>query len=350
MAIVLLIVGISLLILIHEMGHFFAAKYFGLLVEEFGIGFPPRLFKIKKGETVYSINLLPFGGFVRIHGEKKPEKDKEENKERSFWYLPIWKRSTIIVAGVAMNFILGWVLISTMFIVGAPTKVIVADVLDNTPAAAAGIMAGDRILELGNGEAFYAINEVKQLIGLVNDSKGKEISLKLLRGDEEMVINNIVPRIEPPEKEGALGIALSELGIKKHGIFAGIWNGLISSFNIIGAIFTALANLILGIFTGGAVLENFVGPVGIFQIAGQAAEFGLIFIIQLIALISLNLAVLNIIPIPALDGGRLLFLIIEKIKGSPVSGNKEMWAHAVGFIVLILLMVVITARDIINLF
>src|SRR3989344_1392030 len=183
MTILIFIIGISLLILIHELGHFLAAKYFGLWVEEFGIGFPPRLFKIKKGETVYSINLLPFGGFVRIHGEKRDPHVEEKNPKRSFWFLPIWKRAAIIGAGVFMNFILGWIVISGIYMVGAPSGVTITGVASDSPAVLAGLMNGDRVTGYTKTEEF---------IKFVNDNKGKEISFKVLRGNEEMKIK-IVP-------------------------------------------------------------------------------------------------------------------------------------------------------------
>jgi regulator of sigma E protease len=340
MIIFLFIVGISLLILIHELGHFLAAKWFGLLVHEFGIGFPPRLFGKKIGETLYSVNALPFGGFVRIHGEK-PEYEKEKLiPERSFAYRKIWKRALIIGAGVIMNFVLGWAVISMVFMIGTPTAIFITHVGENTPAREAGLMAGDAVLGFETSDAFTSF---------IAEGKGKEISLTILRGGEEIEILT-TPRLTHPKDEGALGIGFTEAGQERLGFFQSISAGFMTSVTMIAAICIALFNLLVGIFTGGAALEGFVGPVGIFQVANQTAQFGLVYLLQLIGLISLNLAVLNILPIPALDGGRLMFLLIEKIKGSPISAKREMVINATGFIILLLLMVLITARDVIQLF
>jgi len=340
MTILIFIIGISILILVHELGHFLAAKWFGLWVEEFGFGFPPRLFKWKRGETIYSFNLLPFGGFVKIHGEKRDPNQEEKQPERSFWFLKIWRRAVIIGAGVIMNLILGWLVISVIYMIGAAGGVLITDVTADTPAALAGVIAGDRILDFEKSEDF---------INFVNNSKGQEITLRALRGEEELEFK-VVPRVDPPAGQGALGISLTEVGLPRLGIFSAFKEGAITSAAILAAIAAALGNLIAGIFTGAPVLEQFVGPVGIFGIASQAASFGLVYLLQLIGLISLNLAVLNIIPIPALDGGRLLFLLFEKIKGSPLSPNKENIANAIGFALLLLLMVVITVRDVAKLF
>jgi len=340
MTIVIFIIGISILILIHELGHFLAAKWFGLWVEEFGFGFPPRLFKVKRGETIYSFNLLPFGGFVKIHGEKRDPQEEEKQPERSFWFLRIWRRAVIIAAGVIMNLILGWLVISIIYMIGASGGILVTNVTPETPAAIAGLLEGDRILDFqGSGD----------FINFVNNSKGEEITFRALRGEEELAFK-VVPRVDPPAGQGALGISLTEVGFPQLGVFPALWEGARTSLAILAAIAAALGNLIAGIFTGAPVLEQFVGPVGIFGIASQAASFGLVYLLQLIGLISLNLAVLNIIPIPALDGGRLLFLLFEKIKGAPLHPKREMIANAIGFALLLLLMVVITVRDVAKLF
>jgi len=341
MIILILIIGISLLILIHEAGHFVAAKSFGILVEEFGIGFPPRLLSKKIGETVYSINLLPFGGFVRIHGEK-PEFEKTENiPERSFAHLKLWKRATIIGAGIVMNFFLGWFILTGVYMVGVEQGILINHIDENTPAMEVGLLAGDKIIGFEDTTAFIAF---------IDASQGKEISMHIVRGGDEQEIV-VTPRVNPPEGEGALGIGLTDVEQQSLPFFVSLWEGLMTSLFVIGAICASLWGLIAGIFTGGGPsLENFVGPVGIFGVAENAAQFGLTPLLHIIGLISLNLVVLNVLPIPALDGGRLLFLLIEKIKGSPLSPKREVMANAIGFVALLLLMVVVTARDIFRLF
>lgn len=342
MAILIFIVGISFLILIHELGHFIAAKWAGLLVHEFGFGFPPRLVKKKIGETVYSLNLLPFGGFVRIHGETKTEEDRETKvpKERSFAFQSTWRRALILSSGVLMNILAGWLIFSALFWVGTPPGVVITEVFPKTPAASAGLKAGDRLLDFTSGEAFAQF---------VAERGGQEIVLKVGRGGEELSLH-ATPRMNPPQGEGRLGVTFLEIGLPRTGFFDGLLQGLKKTGVILAAIFESLGGLLKALFTGGPALEQVTGPVGIFAVASESARYGLQSLIQLIALISLNLAVLNILPFPALDGGRLLFLLIEKIKGSPLSPKRESIANAIGFALLIILMVVVTVRDVVKLF
>lgn len=336
MTILIVIIGISLLILIHEFGHFLVAKKMGLLVEEFGFGFPPRLFSKKIGETTYSLNLLPFGGFVKIFGED-PLATATAGQERSFAAQPAWKRALIIVAGVLMNFLLGWLLMSIIFMIGTPKAILIAEVLPGSPAEVTGIMPQDQIL---------GFEKAKDFIDFVNKNRGKEIALDISRGGEELSFK-VIPRVEG---EGPVGVSLVEAGVDKQPFFLAIWEGLKTAGFIVAAIFGAFLNLIWGFLTQGKVLVDFVGPIGIFGVASQAGELGFLYLVQLIAMISLNLTVLNIFPFPALDGGRLLFVLIEKIKGSPLSQNFERAANTAGFILLLLAMIAITIRDITRLF
>ncbi|PIT92384.1 MAG: RIP metalloprotease RseP [Candidatus Harrisonbacteria bacterium CG10_big_fil_rev_8_21_14_0_10_42_17] len=343
MTIIVLIVGISLLILIHELGHFLAAKWSGLLVEEFGFGFPPKLFGKKIGETTYTINALPFGGFVRIYGETRLEGEKENPtlKKRSFAHAPFINRVFIIVAGVIMNFLLGWLLLSLLFAVGTKSNaVVITSVMENTPAAEANLQAEDILVGFKTGD---------ELVSFIDQNKGQKAELTIRRGGEEFLVT-VTPRTEVPEGEGAVGFTFQETGFERLPLHRAIWEGLKTAGAIIGQVFTAIIALFTRLFTGGEVLKDFVGPVGIYRVAEAAASVGLFWLVNLIALISLNLAVLNIFPFPALDGGRLLFLIIEKIKGSPLSPKFENAVNISGFLLLILLMVVITVKDIVGLF
>lgn len=332
--IVFVIIFLSILVLIHELGHFLVAKKFGLLVEEFGFGLPPQIWKKKIGETIYSINALPFGGFVKIYGEDREEKAE---KDRSFASLPIKKRSLIIFAGVLMNFLLGWLLISIIFSIGIPQAILITKVELNSPAAEIGLQAGDKILSAG------ADNFIK----FIDEHRGQEIVIKIERNGEIKEFKTI-PRINPPSGEGALGIALMESGLAKQKFLSSIWEGLKTSVEIIQAVFAAIFDLITKAFVGKASLEQIAGPVGIVKITAQAGTLGFVYLLQLLALISLNLVVINIFPFPALDGGRLLFLLIEKIKGSPLPIKFEKYANAVGMAFLLFLMAIITIKDIIR--
>jgi regulator of sigma E protease len=341
MTIILFIIGLSALIFVHEFGHFIAAKRFGLLVEEFGFGFPPRLFAKKIGETVYSFNLLPFGGFVRIYGERDDRTSARATPPaRSFLSLPLGRRAIIMIAGIVMNFLMGWLLFSALFMIGVPNAVIITDVASGAPAERVGLVPGDRIVGYGTTQKF---------IDFVSGARGEPVTFDVLRGSETVSVS-VTPRVDPPPGEGALGIMLADAGIPRHGIFASLSQGFLSSFRILGMIFVALWGLIVSIFAGAPAIEQFVGPVGIFGVASQVGQFGLAYLLQLLGLISMNLVALNILPFPVLDGGRLLFLTIEKFKGSPLPQKVEIAANALGFALLILFMVVVTVKDVVKLF
>lgn len=316
-------------------------------MEEFGFGFPPRIAAKKIGETEYSLNWLPFGGFVRVHGEKTSEfeggssEEKPLIKERAFAYQSAWTRFVIVGAGVAINFLFGWFLLSIVFFVGSPQSVIVSEVLSQTPGAMAGMMEGDKLVGFTSGDEF---------IDYITQHRGEEIVLKIERSGKEVEIA-VTPRVNPPGEEGALGIAVSDMGFAKVGLWQSIVDGLTTAVITTGEIFLAIILLIADLFkTGGDLSEGVVGPIGILGVASQLANIGYIYLLQLLALISLNLAVLNILPIPALDGGRILFLIIEKIKGAPITRKRELLANAISFSVLFVVMILITVRDIVRLF
>jgi regulator of sigma E protease len=358
LGIIFVIIFLSILILVHEFGHFLAAKKFGLLVEEFGFGLPPRIWSKKIGETIYSINALPFGGFVKIYGE-----DREEDADRhsSFGSLPISRRAIILSAGVLMNFLLGWFLISLVFSIGIPQAVLITKVRPNTPAAEIGLQAGDKIIGLNDiwvyseqrpaGDLALAKTDefvnLERVIDFINEHRGKETVLKIERNNEIQEFK-LVPRVQPPAGEGALGIELMEAGLPKQNLLASVWQGLKVSIEMIQALFVAIFNLITKVIVGKATLEQIAGPVGIVKITTQASTLGFVYLLQLLALISLNLAVINFFPFPALDGGRLLFLLIEKIKGSPLPVKFERYANAFGMALLLFLMVVITIKDILS--
>lgn len=344
---IIVIIGLSILVLIHELGHFIAAKNAGLLVEEFGFGFPPRLFSWKKGETRYSINWLPFGGFVKIYGEHKHTLEEREREtgtkadiKRSFAHQPIWKRFVIIAAGISINFIFGWLLLSLVFMIGARQAVIISQVQPGSPAEAAQLMTGNELAGFKTPEEF---------VSYTSENRGKPIELRVIQGGSEKVIT-VTPRLETLPGEGAIGVAVVGSGFERLSFFDSLWQGLKTSIISMGEILKAFGSLLSDLVGRARVPENIVGPIGIFGIAGELGSLGIVYVLQLIALISLNLAVLNFVPFPALDGGRLLFLIIEKIKGSPIHPKREFYANAASFGFLVILMIIITARDIVRLF
>jgi len=332
-SVLFVIIGLSILILVHEWGHFLAARWFGLLVEEFGIGFPPRLLSKKIKGTIFSLNAIPLGGFVRIYGEHAGIGGDVPQPKKNFAYQPAWRRAIIIIAGVVMNFLLGWIIISGIFFIGAPPLITTDYVQPDGPAAVAGLMAGDRILGFESAD---------QLVGFINENRGKELNLRINRGGEELEIS-AVPRKNSTPEEGALGVGLREMGIPQHNLLTSIGQGFLTSIAIIVAIFAGLYQIIF-------VPQQVLGPVGIVDMAIGAGQSGLVYLFQFLALISLNLAVLNLLPIPALDGGRLLFIIIEKIRGRRLLLKTEAMANAIGFVVLIGLIILVTIKDVVGLF
>ncbi len=344
---IIVIVGLSVLILGHEAGHFLSAKLFGLKVDEFGFGFPPKIKSVKKGETEYSFNWLPFGGFVKITGEEEqitnPEKLQAlapEEKKRYFLFQPAWKRFIVIGSGVMVNFIIGWIMVSVVFMAGTPTLLFVGGVEQGSPAEKAGIMNGDIIKNYSNSEDF---------INFINKHRGQQVSLEIIRGDKSLTVS-AVPRISTGPNEGALGVSFSETGVQRQNFFKALASGFKESVSIIGATISAFYDLAKNLITHGSLAAGVVGPVGIFSVAEKTGQAGMIYLIQLIGLISLNLAVVNLIPFPALDGGRLFLIAVEKIKGSPVSIKAQAFINGVGLAFLLFLMAVITVRDVANLF
>lgn len=344
---ILSLLGISLLIVIHELGHFIAAKQAGVRVDEFGFGFPPRIKGWKRGETTYSINWLPFGGFVRIYGENKERAEEAAVATgesvafpRAFFYQPIWKRFVIIFAGIAINFFAGWLLLSLVYAIGDRPRVLVTALQEGSPAAQVGMQLHDEIVGFKDADSFVAFTKERQ---------NEEVRFTVARGGEA---KDIVVRLRESTKEGqgALGAAVSNMGFERLSPLRAVVKAFTDAVHMVADIFIALGSLMATLFTTGKVPENIVGPIGILGIAGGLAELGFVYVLQLIASISLNLVALNALPIPALDGGRALFLLIEKIKGSPLKPKQEFIFNLTSFGILIVLMLFITGRDIIRLF
>lgn len=351
MTILLVIIALSLLVLIHEFGHFAAAKWFGIRVDEFGFGFPPKVFSWVRGETRYSLNLLPFGGFVRIFGEDTAPPSGTPDEARAFVSKPVGMRAFVIGGGVLMNFLAGWLLLTAVFMIGSASHLGISYVAPDSPAAAAGLAPGDLVLRAANPvESRMPLADPIPLEAFVEfvdttTAQNMPIMLTVLRSGEEITLS-IAGRAAPPEGEGALGVTLFDTGMARTGFFQSFVRGAEATFALLKAIIVGLAEFFIGLFTEADTFQTVTGPVGVVAIAAGSVAFGVAPFLNLMALISLHLALLNFLPLPALDGGRLFFLVLETLKGSPVSRTAERATHAVGFALLLLLMIVVTVRDI----
>ena len=357
--ILLFLVLLSVLVLAHEWGHFAAARKAGMIVEEFGIGFPPKLFSwtSKKG-TMWSINLVPIGGFVRIQGEN----GEHRYEQGSFATKSYLARFIVLFGGVFMNLVVATVLFSVGFMFGLPSvteggvdaRAIVSDeainivqILPGSPAEQAGIANGDKVLSI-DGETFTDGEKAREALRPNEDGAPIEVSIEHL-GEVKAV--KIVPTyIEDIGRDG-VGLALVETGKVRYPWYFAPVKGVMTTVGMTVQIVEAFGKLIGGLFTKGSnVGAQLSGPVGIAVLTGQVADLGWAHLVQFAAMLSVNLAVLNALPFPALDGGRIFFLAIEAIRRKPVSQAFEQGVHAAGFALLILLVVFVTYRDIVNLF
>ncbi|MFZ2970103.1 MAG: RIP metalloprotease RseP [Minisyncoccia bacterium] len=353
--IVLFLLVLGVIVFFHELGHFFMAKLYGVKVEEFGIGFPPKIFGFKKGETQYTVNWIPLGGFVKIVGQDGEEK----GDPRSFSARSVSQRFQIISAGVIMNFILAFVIFSAIFMVGFPQNITGSDiselknardfkvridgVVKDTPAFAAGLKVGDAILKIDDVE----IRTIEELQSATEKKLDQKIVLDVSRMNENLKVE-VVPRKEHPKNEGAIGISLAQTAVISYSPLEAIRRGFEYTVFLTMALVSAFAGIISEIFKTGGTTAEISGPVGIAAMTQQAAVMGIVTVLNFIAIISVNLAIINVLPLPALDGGRLLFLVVEKIKGSPLNQEWEAKVNNLGFMLLMLLMVVVTFKDILK--
>lgn len=351
---------LSILVLIHEAGHFFVAKFFKIKVEEFGFGLPPRAFGIKRGETIYSINWLPIGGFVKLYGEdeagagklslpKKETKGKDKDADRAFYSKPVWQRAAVVFAGVFMNFVLAVTIVSILFsFIGVPVPgkdVKVDQVINGAPAQKAGLKSGDIIVSINS----IKIENPEVLVTYTKKHLGEKLILEVKDEKANLRKVEVTPRKEYPSDQGPMGVAISQSVItKKYSLieapFVGTKEVLNQSAMIGKGLFTVVSQLV----TKGSVPKDVAGPIGIAQLTGTVVGIGLPAVLSFIALLSINLAIINILPIPALDGGRLLFILIEGFTGRKVSPRIENYAHAIGMAVLLGLIALITIQDLIR--
>lgn len=367
MSVIIFFIILLVLVLVHEWGHFFSAKKFGIRVDEFGFGFPPRALKLfKKGETLYTLNWLPFGGFVKIFGENPDELSLDgPDANRSLVSKPRWQQAVVLFAGVFMNFILAWVLFSVGFISGMPTSMkdiptdtkvqdvnlIVISVSKDSPAETAGLIPKDKIVYLQSGENFVSAPNItpEALQEFIAKNGNETLNVTYLRGKTNELHNTTLTPVKNETGAPMIGIAMDQIGTLKLPFFSALAEGMKLTLSVTKSTALGLYNLIADGIKGTGNMASVTGPVGIVGIVGDAASFGFIYLLSFAALISINLAIINLIPFPALDGGRLLFLLIEKIKGSRISPKVANTANSIGFVLLIILMLVVTYNDIVKL-
>lgn len=362
MSIVIFLIILSALVIVHELGHFFVARFFGIRVDEFGLGFPPRaktLFSWKG--TPFTLNWLPFGGFVKIFGENpEPEQSSVQGESRviesdSFQSKNRAIQSAVLVAGVAGNFFFAWVLISIGFMIGLPTssglslpisdpRIVVTSSIADSPADLAGLISGDEIVTV-NGEAVSTPEEVSEIISNSRDpvvfeiKREEEIYTKVIKPEEGIVSDRL-----------AIGVSMDVVGIAKLPLHQAVWHGLETTSELTVMIAVSVVTFIFQALGGSADFSSVTGPVGIVGLVGDATALGFIYLLTFTALISINLSIINLLPFPALDGGRLLFVIIESITRRRVPPRVFNLVNTAGFALLILLMVLITFHDIRNIF
>lgn len=355
MILLILITFISLisLVVLHEFGHFILAKKFGVRVDEFGIGYPPRLWSKKIGETLYSLNLLPFGAFVQMPGEIGQTEDR-----RSFSRQPVSKRAIIAFGGVLSFWLMAVAIFSVVFYLGAPIavsdeadsnlinpKIQITAISAGSPAEVSGLKAGDAILNVKYQMLNVKTDKIKEVVELTNTYRGQEIVLTIQRGKEIFDVK-VVPRVSPPSGEGPLGVSLVRTAIKSYPLYSAPWQGITATVNLTISIIDGYTQAIKNLFKGAPSGVQLVGPVGIFHLLTQAGTLGINYFLQFIGIIAIYLAIFNILPIPSVDGGKLLFLGVEAIRKRPISEEFEQKITTAFFMMLIALAIFVTIKDI----
>ena len=372
MTIIIFLIILGLLILSHEFGHFFVAKRSGIRVNEFGLGFPPRLFGLRWGETIYSLNLIPFGGFVKIYGENPDEESLTGvDRARAINAQPKWRQALVLVAGVTMNLALAWLLLIIAFsTTGLPAEigsvpagytldnpqVTIVAIKPNSPAALAELAVGDRIVHLRVNNEKLTDPTIETIQSFVATHPTAEIIVGYIRAHSSSIKPTIAERALRPANIGldgkpAMGVGLEVIGNLHLPLPRAIIAGTQSLWHLTKSTAIGLVSF-LGSLIGGqkGTLDQVTGPVGLVGLVGDASALGFGYLLFFTAILSINLAILNLLPIPALDGGRLFFLLIEKIKGSPIKPAVANAVNLTGFVLLMGLMLLVTYSDILKFF
>jgi regulator of sigma E protease len=365
LTIVTFFVVLTILVMIHEFGHYTVARLIGVKVEEFGLGLPPRAFGKKIKGTIYSINWLPIGGFVKLAGEddEEGEQKAESRKQKAdsslktrqyFWARSKKERSAILIAGVCMNFLLAVAITAGLLVNGVnePSgKVRIEKVAPGSPAEQVGIKSGDVILSVQaalESSQPKSIKASQDLIDQTSKNLGNPTVVRIDRNGQNLSFL-LTPRKNPPKNEGAMGVQITDLEMKKYSLIEAPYAALKINLERGWQMLTGIVSTLWNLVTLKKMSADVAGPIGIAQVTGQAVKFGFRAVLDFMSILSLNLAILNILPIPALDGGRLAFVFVEKIIGRKVRPAFERQTHQIGMIILLLLVALVSFNDIMRL-
>lgn len=331
---------LGLLVFVHELGHFLAAKKLGVRVEEFGFGYPPRIWGKKVGETIYSINAIPLGGFVKMTGID----DFVSKDPKSFTNKSPLKRFFILFSAIFANFLLAVLVFSIIFRIGVPepVKVAIEGVVASSPAETAGLQKGDIVLAVDG----FEVKDGAGLVGHIQERLGESVLLTIQRAEETLTLE-ITPREKYPDNQGPLGVMIkTHFEKKSYPLWQAPIIGITESLKLTWLMLGGLKKMFLDLILRRVVPTDVAGPIGIAQLTGEAVSFGALAVLQFVGFLSLNLALINLLPLPALDGGRLLFVLTEGISGRRVYPKVMRQIHTLGFVFLMILMVLVTIQDV----
>ena len=347
MSLIYFLIVLSVLVMVHEFGHFIVAKHLGVRVEKFSFGFGPKLFSAKRGDTEYLISAIPLGGYIKMAGDEPGEAlkgDKGELLSRK-----ISERFNIILAGPLLNYVFAFVLLTAVFMVGTPVlSTEIGMVMNNYPAQRAGLLAGDKILAIDGKKISYG----EVLVEVINRRVKGSFILTVKRGDK-IFEKEIIPVIEKRRLGiGGEEVKIARIGIQplqkiengKYGFFGSVYMGAQTIWKITVITYQALWKIVIGKLS----VNQMTGPIGIFIFTAQAAKMGIVYLLNLMALLSASLAIFNLLPLPVLDGGHILFLFVEKLRGKPLSAKVQENIANIGVGLLILLTVFIFYSDIVK--